>query len=130
MLTQTRRHGYLVQLLGARHLLLAVNKMDMVGYDKEVFERICADFRGVAGHFTAIPVSALEGDNVTARSPAMPWYEGPTLLDCLESVEPEADQSADAPFRMPVQWVIRDGGHRGFAGMVAGGNVRRAPSSG
>jgi bifunctional enzyme CysN/CysC len=124
VLTQTRRHGYLVQLLGARHLLLAVNKMDMVGYDQEVFERICADFRSVAVSFTAIPVSALEGDNVVSRSPAMPWYEGPTLLDCLESVEPEADLSADAPFRMPVQWVIRDGGgHRGFAGLVAGGTV-------
>jgi bifunctional enzyme CysN/CysC len=119
LLTQTRRHGFLVQLLGVRALLLAVNKMDMVGYDQAVFDRIAADFAGVAGHFTAIPVSALEGDNVAARSAAMPWYEGPSLLEHLESVEPEEDHGAGGPFRMPVQWVIREGDHRGFGGMIA-----------
>jgi bifunctional enzyme CysN/CysC len=124
VLTQTRRHGFLVQLLGARSLVLAVNKMDMVGYDRAVFERICADFRTVADQFTAIPVSALEGDNVTTPSAAMFWYHGPTLLEALEGLETEADGSAEGPFRMPVQWVIRgDDGHRSFAGLIAGGRV-------
>jgi bifunctional enzyme CysN/CysC len=124
VLTQTRRHAFLVRKLGVRTLLLAVNKMDMVGYDREVFERICADFRSVDADFTAIPVSALEGDNVTGPSAAMFWYQGPTLIELLEGAEPELDRSADEPFRMPVQWVIRGGeGHRGFAGMIASGHV-------
>ena len=124
VLTQTRRHGFLVRSLGVRTIVLAVNKMDMVGYDRDIFDRICSDFRSVAEDFIAIPVSALEGDNVTTPSAAAFWYQGPTLLEILESVEPEADSSADAPFRMPVQWVIRgEDGYRGFAGMVASGTV-------
>ncbi|HET9639391.1 MAG TPA: adenylyl-sulfate kinase [Allosphingosinicella sp.] len=122
VLTQTRRHSYLCRLLGVRHFVLLVNKMDGVGYDRAVFDRIAADYAGLGQAFTAIPVSALAGDNVTARSPAMPWYEGPSLLEHLEEVEPgeEADRG---PFEMPVQWVSRNE-RRGFAGMVAAGSVR------
>jgi bifunctional enzyme CysN/CysC len=123
ILTQTRRHIFLAQLLGARHIVLAVNKMDLIGYDRDTFERICADFRDSAASFTAIPVSATSGANVTARSAEMPWYAGRTLLEHLESIEAEEDRSADAPFRMPVQWVIRSDGYRGFAGMIASGQV-------
>jgi len=126
VLTQTRRHSFLATLLGIGQLVLVVNKMDMVGYDQAVFERIRADYGGVAGDVLAIPVSALEGDNVTGRSAAMPWYEGPTLLDHLEAVETAEDRSAEGPFRMPVQWVNRaHQDFRGFAGMVASGTVRR-----
>jgi bifunctional enzyme CysN/CysC len=125
VLTQTRRHSYLCKLLGVSRLVLLVNKMDMVGYDRAVFDRIVAEYRAVAEEFVAIPVSALAGDNVAARSAAMPWYEGPTLLDHLEAVEPAEERSAAAPLRMPVQWVTRHGqDFRGFAGMIAGGSVR------
>jgi bifunctional enzyme CysN/CysC len=125
VLTQTRRHSYLCRLLGVSKLVLLVNKMDMVGYDQAVFERIVADYRAVAEGFVAIPVSALAGDNVGARSPAMPWYDGPTLIEHLEAVEPAEERSAGAPLRMPVQWVTRHGqDFRGFAGAVASGSVR------
>jgi bifunctional enzyme CysN/CysC len=128
ILTQTRRHAFIAQLLGVRHLLLAVNKMDLVGHDRAVFEAICDDFRGAAASFTAIPVSAITGANVTSRSPDMPWYEGPLLLDHLESIEPESEDDEDAPFRMPVQTVIRADGYRGFAGMIASGQVATGDS--
>jgi bifunctional enzyme CysN/CysC len=125
VLTQTRRHSYLCKLLGVSKLVLLVNKMDMVAYDRAVFDRIVADYRAVAEEFVAIPVSALAGDNVGARSAAMPWYEGPTLIEHLEAVEPAEERSATAPLRMPVQWVTRHGqDFRGFAGMIAGGSVR------
>jgi bifunctional enzyme CysN/CysC len=125
VLTQTRRHSYLCKLLGVSKLVLLVNKMDMVGYDRAVFERIVADYRAVAEEFAAIPVSALAGDNVGAKSAAMPWYDGPTLIEHLEAVEPAEERSAAAPLRMPVQWVTRHGqDFRGFAGMVAAGSVR------
>jgi bifunctional enzyme CysN/CysC len=123
ILTQTRRHSYLCRLLGVSHFVLLVNKMDSVGFDRAVFDRIVADYSSLGESFTAIPVSALSGDNVAVRSPAMPWYEGPSLLEHLEGVEPEAEAEG-GPFRMPVQWVSRHG-RRGFAGMVAGGSVRR-----
>jgi bifunctional enzyme CysN/CysC len=122
VLTQTRRHSYLCRLLGVSRFVLLVNKMDSVGFDRAVFDRIAADYAALGESFTAIPVSALGGDNVTVRSTAMPWYEGPSLLDHLEAVEPEAE-SGGGPFAMPVQWVSRQG-RRGFAGMVAGGSVR------
>jgi bifunctional enzyme CysN/CysC len=128
ILTQTRRHAFIAQLLGVRHLLLAVNKMDLVGHDQLVFEAICDDFRASAASFTAIPVSAITGANVTGRSPDMPWYEGPLLLDHLESIEPESESDSEAPFRMPVQTVIRSDGYRGFAGMVASGTVATGDS--
>jgi bifunctional enzyme CysN/CysC len=131
ILTQTRRHSFLVQLLGIRRIVLAVNKMDLVGYDEAVFGRIVADYADFAvqagiEHFTPIPLSGLAGDNVTSRSERMPWYNGPALLEHLETV-PTAEQSpADEPFRMAVQWVSRpDYSFRGYAGRIASGRVRR-----
>ncbi|HEX8667423.1 MAG TPA: sulfate adenylyltransferase subunit CysN [Allosphingosinicella sp.] len=130
VLTQTRRHSYLVHLLGIRNVVLAVNKMDLVGFDGAVFERIVADYRAfgdVVGieAFTAIPLSGLTGDNVTAASEAMDWYQGPTLIEHLETVEVAARAVAQEPFRMAVQWVNRPNQNfRGYAGTVAGGRVR------
>jgi bifunctional enzyme CysN/CysC len=122
VLTQTRRHSYLCRLLGVKQFVLLVNKMDAVGYDRAVFDRIVADYASLGEAFTAIPVSALTGDNVTAPSPAMPWYAGPTLLDYLEAAQP--DDRPEGAFAMPVQWVSREG-RRGFAGIVVGGEARR-----
>jgi bifunctional enzyme CysN/CysC len=125
VLTQTRRHAFLCQLLGVRQLVLLVNKMDLIGYDQAAFDGFVADFRMVAEEFTAIPVSALAGDNVTTRSELTPWYSGPTLLELLETCEPEEDAEAEEPFRLPVQWVNRpDQDFRGFAGLVAAGTIR------
>jgi bifunctional enzyme CysN/CysC len=122
VLTQTRRHSYLCRLLGVSRFVLLVNKMDAVGYDQAVFERIVADYRRLGHDFTAVPVSALAGDNVTARSAAMDWYGGPALLDLLHAAEP-AEAEAEGRFVLPVQWVGRDGA-RFFAGLIAGGRVR------
>jgi bifunctional enzyme CysN/CysC len=130
VLTQTRRHSCLVHLLGIRSLVLAVNKMDLVGYDEARFAAIVADYAAFAreagiGAFTAIPVSGRDGDNVTARSEAMPWYRGPALLEHLETVAVEPRSAAEAPFRMAVQWVNRpDQNFRGYAGRIASGHVR------
>ena len=130
VLTQTRRHSHIVHLLGVRHLVLAVNKMDLIDYDQARYEAIVAEYRqfangiGIDG-FTAIPVSALRGDNVARRSEAMPWYGGPTLIGHLDAVELDAVRDQGRPFRMPVQWVSRpDPGFRGFAGLVASGTIR------
>jgi bifunctional enzyme CysN/CysC len=137
LLTQTRRHSYIVSLLGIRHVVLAVNKMDLVDFDPTVFAAIEADYRALAAtldipHVTAIPLSALQGDNLLLRSERTSWYSGPTLLEHLETVEPAIDTQAedktaerDAPsFRMPVQWVCRPDQHfRGFAGTIAEGAV-------
>ena len=129
VLTQTRRHSYLASLVGIRRFVLAVNKMDLVDYDRGAFEAISADYRTFAEKigitdWVAIPVSGLNGDNVTQRSAAMGWYEGPSLLDHLDTVELAADADASKPFRMPVQWVNRpDQNFRGFAGQVASGSV-------
>ena len=128
VLTQTRRHSLICSLLGIRHVVLAVNKIDLVGYDRAVFERIAEDYAGFAAELgfaslAMIPISARQGDNITAPSPNMPWYEGPSLLDYLESVDVE-DTAAARPFRFPVQWVNRpDLDFRGFAGTVAAGAV-------
>ena len=128
LLTQTRRHSYIVSLLGIRHVVLAVNKMDLVGYDQAVFDGIVDGYRELAGqlgieHVVSIPVSALKGDNVLAASPSMPWYRGPALLEHLEKVE-TTDGARDIGFRMPVQWVSRpDQDFRGFAGTVAAGEI-------
>jgi bifunctional enzyme CysN/CysC len=128
VLTQTRRHSYLVALLGIRHVVLAVNKMDLVGYDESAFDAIVDDYRAFAakvglGAVTAIPISGLKGDNIAAASQAMPWYRGPTLLEHLETVEVD-DASAAAPLRFPVQWVNRPNlDFRGYAGMIAAGSV-------
>jgi bifunctional enzyme CysN/CysC len=125
VLTQTRRHTYLCKLLGVSRIVLLVNKMDLVGFDEAVFERIVEDYGAVAEDFVAIPVSAFSGDNVGVRSNAMAWYRGSTVIEHLEAVEPVEDQSAAAPFRMPVQFVTRHGqDFRGFAGMIAAGTVR------
>jgi bifunctional enzyme CysN/CysC len=126
VLTQTRRHAFLCRLLGVRQLVLLVNKMDLIGYDRAAFDGFVADFRAVAEDFTAIPVSALAGDNVTTRSARTQWYEGPTLLELLETAEPEESNEAAAPFRLPVQSVSRpDQDFRGFSGLIASGSVRR-----
>jgi len=131
VMTQTRRHAQLVRLVGIRRVVLAVNKMDMVGHDRATFDAIVADFAAFAATVgldapVAIPVSGLTGANVAERSPAMPWYAGPTLLDHLETVPVDADADpGTSPFRMPVQWVNRPDQHfRGFAGTVARGSVR------
>lgn len=131
VLTQTRRHSYLVHLLGIRHVVLAVNKMDLVGYDQAIFERIVGDYSafaksiGITG-FTAIPISGFKGDNITiAPSANTPWYSGPSLIQHLEMVEVDATAAQAAPFRMPVQWVNRPNlDFRGFAGLIASGTVR------
>ncbi len=129
VLTQTRRHAYLVHLLGIRHVMLAVNKMDLVDWSQAVFDDITAEFTSFAGKiglpaFTAIPMSALRGDNVAERGGAPDWYEGPTLLSWLEAA-PVGDDAVARPFRMPVQWVNRPNlDFRGFSGLVAAGSVR------
>jgi bifunctional enzyme CysN/CysC len=130
LLAQTRRHSYLVSLLGIRHVVLAVNKMDLVGYAQPTFAAIERDYRGFAAQIgledvRCIPVSALHGDNVVSLSVRMPWYPGPTVLGYLETVEIDHARLERAPFRMPVQWVNRPHpDFRGFAGLVAGGTVR------
>ncbi|HYD13248.1 MAG TPA: adenylyl-sulfate kinase [Allosphingosinicella sp.] len=128
VLTQTRRHATIARLLGIRSFVLAVNKMDLIGFDQARFEAIIADFAAFAEtigieRFTAIPVSALEGDNITAPSLRTPWHDGPALLPFLETVEPAQGPSI-AGLRLPVQQVIRDGGARVYAGLIAAGSVR------
>jgi bifunctional enzyme CysN/CysC len=129
VLTQTRRHSYLVHLLGIRHVAIAVNKMDLVEYSEEGFREIERQYGAFAEQlgleeFTLIPVSALRGDNVTERSAEMPWYSGPTLMEYLETVEVDQERMQDAAFRLPVQWVNRSSSEfRGFAGTIAGGRV-------
>lgn len=129
ILTQTRRHSFIVSLLGIRHVILAVNKMDLVDWDSGTFEAISGAYREFAHDLdihdvTCIPVSALTGDNVFDASPNMPWYQGPTLLDVLETVDVSTDV-AERAFRMPVQWVNRPNlDFRGFSGTIASGTVR------
>ena len=129
VLTQTRRHSYLAQLIGIRHIVLAVTKMDLIGYDEAVFDAIVADYRTFAGSIglaevVAIPVSGTEGDNVVAASARTPWYAGPTLLGHLEQVPVDAERESSRPFRMPVQLVSRPHlDFRGFAGTIAAGRV-------
>ncbi|GAC1611628.1 MAG: sulfate adenylyltransferase subunit CysN [Mycobacteriales bacterium] len=128
VLTQTRRHSYLVHLLGIDKVVLAVNKLDLVGYSQEVFDRIVADYRAFADgigliNVTAIPMAALRGDNIVEPSPNTPWYDGPTLMGHLEAVAVD-DDSLTRPFRMPVQWVNRpDLDFRGFSGAIVGGTI-------
>ncbi|MBA4081814.1 sulfate adenylyltransferase subunit CysN [Erythrobacter donghaensis] len=131
VLQQTRRHSYLVHLLGIRHVVLAVNKMDLVDYDQSTFEHIVADYRSFAksigiADFTAIPISGFKGDNITtAPSANTPWYDGPALIEHLETVEVDAAAAQAQPFRMPVQWVNRPNlDFRGFAGQIASGTIR------
>ena len=129
VLTQTRRHSYLVSLLGIRHVVIAVNKLDLVDYSQEVFDNIVAEYRAFADEIglknvVPIPMSAYMGDNLTERSANTPWYDGPTLIDHLETVEID-DDVQQRPFRMPVQWVNRpDLDFRGFSGQVTSGIIR------
>jgi bifunctional enzyme CysN/CysC len=130
VLTQTRRHSYLAHLLGIRNVVLAVNKMDLVGYDQAVFNRIVLAYRAFASEigitsFTAIPISGFVGDNITAPSANTPWYDGPSLLPHLETVEVDATSDLAKPLRMAVQWVNRPNlDFRGFSGQIASGVVR------
>ncbi|MEM6709124.1 MAG: sulfate adenylyltransferase subunit CysN [Pseudomonadota bacterium] len=129
VLTQTRRHSFIVSLLGIRHIVLAVNKMDLIDYDEARFQAIVEDYRAFAAslsleHITAIPLSALKGDNVVERSQETPWYSGPTLMGYLESVEVRSAQ-INHGFRFPVQWVNRPNAEfRGYSGTVVAGCVK------
>ena len=141
LLTQTRRHSYLVALLGIPRVVLAVNKLDLVGYDEQVFTSIAAEYREFAAHIglgssiaagdaiTCIPVSALRGDNLLEPSLNTPWYGGPSLLEHLENVPAAASTGAAGGFRLPVQWVNRPSpDFRGYSGTVVGGVVRPGDS--
>ena len=128
VLTQTRRHSYLAHLVGVRRVVLAVNKMDLVDYDRDIFDAIVADYRAVASatgveQWDAIPLSGLAGDNVASRSEAMAWYSGPSLIEWLDTVPIDAGYDGGS-LRMPVQWVNRPShDFRGFAGQIAAGSV-------
>ena len=131
VLTQTRRHSFLAHLVGIRHIVLAVNKMDLVGYDQSTFEHIVADYRSFAKsigitEFTPIPISGFKGDNITnAPSENTPWYDGPSLIHHLETVEVDNTAAQIQPFRMPVQWVNRPNlDFRGFSGLITSGSVK------
>ncbi|MGZ3258174.1 MAG: adenylyl-sulfate kinase, partial [Croceibacterium sp.] len=131
VLVQTRRHSYIAHLIGIKHLVLAVNKMDLVDYDQAVFHKIVADYREFAtdigiADVTAIPISGFKGDNITsAPSANTPWYAGPSLIHHLETVEIENEANQAGPLRMPVQWVNRPNlDFRGFAGLIAEGTVK------
>ncbi|WP_338502027.1 adenylyl-sulfate kinase [Sphingomonas kaistensis] len=124
VLTQTRRHAVICRMMGVRHLILAVNKMDLVGFDRARFEAIAAEGEAL-GAATAIPLSGLTGDNVFARSAAMDWYDGPTLMEALDALPSEVDEG-DTPLRLPVQWVNRPHqDFRGYCGLIVGGSVQR-----
>ncbi len=131
VLVQTRRHSYLCHLLGIRNFVLAVNKMDLVDYSEDVFNKIVADYSDFAKsigieNFVPIPISGFKGDNITtAPSENTPWYTGSSLVDHLETVEVNTDAAAEKPFRMPVQWVNRPNlDFRGFSGLISSGTVR------
>jgi bifunctional enzyme CysN/CysC len=128
VLTQTKRHSFLVSLLGIRHVVLAVNKMDLVDFDESVFDRIVSDYRSFIGTLniadvTPIAMSALHGENLVTRSAAMPWFTGPTLFEHLETIE--IQRPRNSAFRMAVQWVNRPNlDFRGFSGQIVGGFIR------
>jgi sulfate adenylyltransferase large subunit len=130
LLRQTRRHAVIASLLGIRHVVLAINKIDLVGFDRAVFDQISENFSSFAAELgfagiVAIPLSARHGDNVSARSKNTPWYAGPSLLEHLETVD-VLDEREDKPLRMPVQWVNRSSADfRGFAGTIASGEINR-----
>ncbi|MCM2332096.1 MAG: adenylyl-sulfate kinase, partial [Pseudomonas sagittaria] len=130
LLAQTRRHSFLVSLLGIRQVLVAVNKMDLMDYSESVFRAIEAEYRAFAAKLgltdiQCIPLSALKGDNLLERSESMPWYQGPSLLQHLESAPLDDGRASRTPFRLPVQWVNRPNlDFRGFAGNVAAGSLR------
>jgi len=129
ILTQTKRHSYLAHLIGIRHLVLAVNKMDLIGYDQATYDRIVADYAAFADSigiaaFTPMPISGFKGDNITTSSAQTPWYDGPTLIDHLDTVTLDVSEDQAGAFRMPVQWVNRPNlDFRGFSGLVASGSI-------
>jgi bifunctional enzyme CysN/CysC len=130
VLTQTRRHSFLVSLIGIRKVVLAINKMDLVDFSQQVYNRIDEEYRQFAkqiglSDITTIPLSALKGDNMTSESASTPWYHGPTLMGFLETTEIDETRLQAGPFRMPVQWVNRPNlDFRGFCGFIASGNVK------
>ena len=130
ILTQTRRHSYLMSLIGIRHIVVAINKMDLVDYSEKTYNRIVEEYREFARHVgienvTFIPMSAFRGDNITSHSERMPWFHGTTLMGYLETVELDEERLQLGAFRMPVQWVNRPNlDFRGFAGSIASGVVR------
>lgn len=130
VLTQTRRHSYLVNLIGIRHIVLAVNKMDLIGYDQTRYDEIVGDYRKFAENigiesFVPIPVSGYVGDNITSNSPHTPWYKGPALIEHLETVELNVTADQEQTFRLPVQWVNRPNlDFRGFSGQIASGVIQ------
>jgi bifunctional enzyme CysN/CysC len=130
VLVQTRRHSYLCHLIGIKNIVLAVNKMDLVDYKQDVFDKIVADYGEFAKsigieNFTAMPISGFRGDNITTLSENTPWYKGPTLVDHLETVEVLSSVDAEKPLRLPVQWVNRPNlDFRGFSGLIATGCMR------
>ena len=130
VLVQTRRHSYLCHLIGIRNVVLAVNKMDLVGYDQAIYDAIVRDYAEFArsiglDRFVAMPISGFQGDNITTRSANTQWYRGPALIDHLDTVAVNAALDRDTPFRLPVQWVNRpDLDFRGFSGLIATGSVR------
>ncbi|MFT6558883.1 MAG: bifunctional enzyme CysN/CysC [Sneathiella sp.] len=129
VLTQTMRHSFLVSLLGIRKVVLAVNKMDLKGYDEKIFHQVVSDYENFATQLgfeeiQAIPLSALNGDNIASTSTKMPWYSGPSLIQYLETVQIDEDRDSK-PFRLPVQWVNRPNlDFRGFSGTIASGTIR------
>jgi bifunctional enzyme CysN/CysC len=131
ILTQTRRHSFLVWLLGIRHVVLVVNKMDLVDYSQDVFTKIETEYRALANEIglpdvTCIPISAVKGDNIIDRSTVMTWYTGPTLMDLLDNVAIDETRVRDLPLRLPIQWVNRPNQNfRGFAGMIVGGRINK-----
>lgn len=130
VLTQTKRHSFIVSLVGIKHVVVAINKMDLVNYDEATFNTIEADYRNFAKDLgfesiTCVPISALEGDNIIERSPHTSWYQGPTLMAHLETVQVDLDD-VSGPFRMPVQWVNRPNlDFRGFSGTIESGQVAK-----
>jgi bifunctional enzyme CysN/CysC len=131
ILTQTRRHSVLVCRLGIRHVVLVINKMDLVDYSKDVFDKIEAEYRAFATELglpevTCIPISAVKGDNIIDKSVAMPWYKGPTLMHLLDNVDIDETRVRELPLRLPIQWVNRPNqDFRGFAGTIVGGRIRK-----
>jgi bifunctional enzyme CysN/CysC len=130
VLVQTRRHSYLVSLIGIHHVVLAINKMDLVNYSQDVFNKIEADYRAFAkqiglNDIRVIPISGVKGDNIVEKSANTPWYNGPTLMHLLETVEIDEERLQKQAFRLPVQWVNRPNlNFRGFAGCIVGGAIK------
>jgi bifunctional enzyme CysN/CysC len=130
VLTQTRRHAYILSLMGVQQVVLAITKMDLIGYDRAAYDKIVADFVAIAStldlpRLAAIPVSGVSGDNIASRSASTPWYDGPTLIQLLEGAEPREADRNDQPLRMSVQSVVRPNlDFRGFAGRISAGSVK------